>query len=437
MPPRNSRAIRRCSSAQSTASSGSAWCRPRCSASRTTTRTSSAAADPDLSAGMNSLDPMVRNQSFDPSNLERGQRAVGVLNTLESLSEYLEGVRGRRKALLWFSEGIDYPMAETFSSQSGNEIITATRNVVNAAARANVNIYALDPRGLIGMTTDFVENMRAGAPDRMGTDPTRPVGTPFSGTQALIGEMRLTQDSLRTLSESTGGFAAVDTNSFVEAYERINDANSRYYLLGYTPPQHPRDGRFHRIEVRIKRPGLTAVARRGYPSSSGPTREERRAEALNRWARDRRAGGENDTTPELRAVTQQRRAAIRADARRAGRAVQGAGQTGRRGHHRRTGRPAARVRSAAERSLRRFRRGVVLRAERRWTAAEGDAGGAESGDQARDVSAPESARHPPQLANGACHRGGTNCASGRAIRSQGSRAPSSPTSPCPSSPRNR
>jgi len=259
-------------------------------------------SDPDLSAGMNSLDPVVRNQSFDPSNLERGQRAVGVLNTLESLSEYLEGVRGRRKALLWFSEGIDYPMAETFSSQSGNEIITATRNVVNAAARANVNIYALDPRGLIGMTTDFVENMRAGAPDRMGTDPTRPVGTPFSGTQALIGEMRLTQDSLRTLSEGTGGFAAVDTNSFVEAYERINDANSRYYLLGYTPPQRPRDGRFHHIEVRIKRPGLTAVARRGYPSSSGPTREERRTEALNRWARDRRSGGENDTTPELRAV---------------------------------------------------------------------------------------------------------------------------------------
>ncbi len=394
-------------------------------------------SDPDLSAGMNSLDPIVRNQSFDPSNLERGQRAVGVLNTLESLSEYLEGVRGRRKALLWFSEGIDYPMAETFSSQSGNEIITATRNVVNAAARANVNIYALDPRGLIGMTTDFVENMRAGAPDRMGTDPTRPVGTPFSGTQALIGEMRLTQDSLRTLSEGTGGFAAVDTNSFVEAYERINDANSRYYLLGYTPPQRPRDGRFHRIEVRIKRPGLTAVARRGYPSSSGPdARRAPRRSAEPVGARPPRRWRERYDARAARGP-QQRRAAIRADARRAGRAVQGAGQTGRRGHHRRTGRPAARVRSAAERSLRRFRRGLVLRAERRWTASEGDAGGAESGDQARDVSAPESARYPPQLANGPATRDGTNCASGRAIRSLGSRAPSSPTSPYPSSPRNR
>jgi VWFA-related protein len=248
------------------------------------------------------LNPMTRNQSFDPSNLERGQRAVGVLNTIESLAEFLEGVRGRRKALLWFSEGIDYPMAEAFSSQSGNEILHATRQAVNAAARANVNVYALDPRGLIGMTTDLIDSMKSGAPDYAGTDPTRPAGTPFSGTQALLSEMRLTQDSLRTLAEGTGGFAAVDTNSFTDAYNRIIEANSRYYLLGYTPPAHPRDGRFHRIEVRVKRPGLTAIARRGYPASSGATREERRLEALNRWARERRAGGENDTSIELRSA---------------------------------------------------------------------------------------------------------------------------------------
>jgi VWFA-related protein len=245
---------------------------------------------------------LTRMQSFDPSNLERGQRAVGVLNTLRSLSEFLDGVRGRRKALLWFSEGIDYPMADAFSSNSGSEINAATRDAISAAARANVNVFALDPRGLIGMTTDFVDNMRAGAPDVMGTDRMKPAGTPSSGTQALLGEMRLTQDSLRTLADSTGGFAAVDTNSFAEAFDRITDANSRYYLLGYAPPVHPRDGRFHRIEVRVKRPGLRAVARRGYPAPAGKTAAERKQDALERWARDRRNGGANDTSPELRAA---------------------------------------------------------------------------------------------------------------------------------------
>ena len=245
---------------------------------------------------------LTQMQSFDPSNLERGQRAVGVLQTMRSLAEFLEGVRGRRKALLWFSEGIDYPMAEAFTSQSGNEILQATRDAVTAAARANVNVFALDPRGLIGMTTDFIDMTRTGGPDYAGTDPTKPAGTPFSGVQALLGEMRLTQDSLRTLAEGTGGFAAVDTNSFADAFDRIIEANSRYYLLGYTPPSHPRDGRFHRIDVSVKRPGLKAIARRGYPSPSGKTVDERRQEALERWKRDRRAGGANDTSAELRAA---------------------------------------------------------------------------------------------------------------------------------------
>ena len=114
--------------------------------------------------------------------------------------------------------------------------------------------------------------------------------------------MRLTQDSLRTLADGTGGFAAVDVNGFQDAFGRIIDANSRYYLLGYTPPTHPRNGRFHRIEVIVKRPGLKAVARRGYPSPSGKTREERTQEALDRWARDRRSGGANETSPELLAA---------------------------------------------------------------------------------------------------------------------------------------
>ncbi|MCM3880870.1 MAG: VWA domain-containing protein [Vicinamibacterales bacterium] len=248
------------------------------------------------------LNPITRNMSFDPSNLEREQRAVGVLDTLRNLATYLEGVRGRRKALLLFSEGLDYPMADVFSSAGGNVIARATQDALNAAARANVNFYTIDPRGLIGMSTDLLETMKTAGPDYAGTDPTRPVGTPYSGVQALMAEMRLTQDSLRTLAEGTGGFAAVDTNSVSEVFDRIVRTNGQYYLLGYTPPNHPRNGRFHRIEVRVKRPGLKASARRGYPSPSGKTPDEERREQATRRALDERRGGSTDTSMELRAA---------------------------------------------------------------------------------------------------------------------------------------
>ena len=246
---------------------------------------------------------LTRIQDFDPSNLDRGQRATGVLDTLRSLAEYLEGVPGRRKALLWFSEGIDYPMADTFSSPSGNAIIDATREAIRSAALANVNFFALDPRGLIGMTTDFIDMTKAGAPDTMGIDPNKPIGSPFSGTQALLNEMNLTQSSLEVLADGTGGFAAVNINSFNSAFDRIVEANSRYYLLGYVAPNHPRDGRFHRIEVRVTKPGVTVAARRGYPSPGArKTATERRQAGLDRWIAKNRAGGAGDTSPALLAA---------------------------------------------------------------------------------------------------------------------------------------
>ena len=74
----------------------------------------------------------------------------------------------------------------------------------------------------------------------------------------------MSQDSLRALAEETGGFAAVNTNQFATAFDRIVSDNSSYYVLAYYPPTDKKDGKFHRIEVKVTRPGLTVRARRGY-----------------------------------------------------------------------------------------------------------------------------------------------------------------------------
>ena len=72
----------------------------------------------------------------------------------------------------------------------------------------------------------------------------------------------------------------MNQNTLGSAFERIVDANSRYYVLGYYPPTSARDGRFHQIEVRTKRPGLRVSARRGYASPRRP--HARRAKARRR-----------------------------------------------------------------------------------------------------------------------------------------------------------
>jgi hypothetical protein len=92
----------------------------------------------------------------------------------------------------------------------------------------------------------------------------------------------------------------VNSNSLTSAFDRIVQANSRYYVLGYYPPTHPRDGRFHKIEVRMQRPGLKVSARKGYASPHGKTPEEKKRDDEAQLARDARKGRPNNTTAALR-----------------------------------------------------------------------------------------------------------------------------------------
>ena len=238
-----------------------------------------------------------------PGEMERGYRATGVLDTLKNLSEFLSAVRGRRKALLLFSEGIDYPLNDVFGTNSGSDVMRATQDAITAAARANVNFFTLDPRGLIGMSTEFIE-LQGPVAESLGSTAGTPTNsvTPFNGQKDLLSEMRVSQDSLRSLAEETGGMAAINANSLTPAFQRIVDGNSRYYVLGYYPPTHPRDGRFHKIEVRVSRPGLKVSARKGYASARGKTPEERKRDEEARRARDARKPLADNTSAELRDV---------------------------------------------------------------------------------------------------------------------------------------
>jgi len=226
----------------------------------------------------------------DPADFERGYRAQQVLGALKTAAETLGGVRGRRKALLFFSEGIDYPIYDVFGSQAATSVIDATKDAITAAARSNLTFFTIDPRGLVGMSAEEIE-LDASA------DPTR--GFDAHG---LVAEMRLSQDSLRVLAEETGGLAAVTTRNATSVFDRIVRTTSTYYLLGYYPPEHPRNGAFHKIEVRIKRPGLRITARKGYASPRGKTPQQLAQEQLARQKRAGQGAGSPQSSLEMREV---------------------------------------------------------------------------------------------------------------------------------------
>src|SRR4051794_16009783 len=56
----------------------------------------------------------------DPDDMERGFNARTTLDTLRSVAEWFGSVRGRRKAILFVSEGIDYDIYDVIAAQGSN-----------------------------------------------------------------------------------------------------------------------------------------------------------------------------------------------------------------------------------------------------------------------------------------------------------------------------
>jgi VWFA-related protein len=221
------------------------------------------------------------DRADDPFDQERRTNAISTLTTIRQVSEWFGGVRGRRKTIILLSEGIDYDVYDVFSNSSSSAILADTREAIGAATRSNVSIYSIDPRGLTQLgDTDiaaggYADQQSINSRMEPGTDgePAQmPEKPPDIGLRSLRSELRLSQESLRELAEETNGVAAVNTNNLASAFERIVQDNSSYYVLAYYPPSSRRDGRFHRISVRVKRPGLQVRARRGYAAPRGTIR---------------------------------------------------------------------------------------------------------------------------------------------------------------------
>jgi VWFA-related protein len=124
-----------------------------------------------------------------------------------------------------------------------SDLYSRMRDVFDAANRNNAAIYSLDPRGLA--TNEF------GIDENIGPNQDR-------------SSLQMTQDTLRVFSEETDGRAIVNRNDLVAGLAQVVRDASAYYLIGYTSAAAPTDGKYHKIDVRVKRRGVDVRARKGY-----------------------------------------------------------------------------------------------------------------------------------------------------------------------------
>jgi VWFA-related protein len=144
-------------------------------------------------------------------HIERLRNEV-TISAIEAAAVHLGALRESRKDIIVVSEGFH-----------GENHMMA--DLIRAANAGNTAIHIVEPRGLM-------------------------VGGGWSTwMDSVAGE--------------TGG-KMYRRNDMMAAMQEVVTASRAYYLLGYSPTNGARDGRYRKIKVRLKRGGLEVKARAGY-----------------------------------------------------------------------------------------------------------------------------------------------------------------------------
>ena len=177
----------------------------------------------------------------------RGEPAVPTLDTVASR---MATTPGRRKALVFLSVGV--PLSIGGGGSCGSQLSDVMRGVYRKAQRANVNIYAIDPAGLGGYQQYIA--LRNAQRDQNAA----------MGLRRRPANVRQLQDFMRTIAETTGGRAVINTNAIEASIDEILEEDRAYYIVGYESSRGAPDGRFRKIDVRVNRPGVSVRSRSGY-----------------------------------------------------------------------------------------------------------------------------------------------------------------------------
>jgi hypothetical protein len=158
-------------------------------------------------------------------------RSHVTLTALKAAAVELGSLRQGRKSIILISEGMrGLPRDEHMGMMS---------DLIRAANDSNTGIYTFNPRGLTMSRSPAFEMLQA-------------------------------------LATNTGAEWS-SSNDLDRALQRVVAQSSAYYLLGYSPAQRAFDGKFHKIEVKVKRSSFDVRARAGYwaPTIADMKRAER------------------------------------------------------------------------------------------------------------------------------------------------------------------
>lgn len=194
------------------------------------------------------------------SEQEAYRRSVATyVGSLEGLGRLLDSVQGRKQVVL-FSAGFDQSV---LAGSQGADRVESSRSVTEGRLwEVQGDSYFGDSSARGSLDQLF---RRFGASDAVihtvdiggmttGADITEP--TRIQGGRG--------RDALAHLAAGSGGMFLKEVNDVAGALRDVMDASRYFYVLGFVPPEEGKPGRFRKLSVKVKRPGLKASYRAGY-----------------------------------------------------------------------------------------------------------------------------------------------------------------------------
>jgi VWFA-related protein len=174
-----------------------------------------------------------------------GDRAQITFQAFSAIASHLAALPGR-KNLIWITGGSPFSVA-VFAKAMNN---------------ANIAIYPVDARGLVGLPPQLTAVAATGKRN-----------SPISFRPGGLGAMD-------EIAEQTGGRALYNTNDLAGAIRTVQDDSSVSYTLGYYPDASMLDGKFHEIKIQVNKPGIHVRYRKGYFAMAGSEAVSGSKEAL-------------------------------------------------------------------------------------------------------------------------------------------------------------
>jgi VWFA-related protein len=183
-------------------------------------------------------------------------RVMDTKHVLDAIARHLASVPGR-KSLVWVTTS--FPLVPNASAQPDYDARSPMEDAARALNDANVAMYPVDARGLVGALSGMtaISNAEFGGPQ----SPAQLQIQMHSGGGVLSGT-----DTMSGLAELTGGRVLYNANAIEDSIREALDDSELTYTLGFYPAREEKDG-WHKLKVEVARRGVRVRYRERYFAS--------------------------------------------------------------------------------------------------------------------------------------------------------------------------